>query len=318
MKVLHDQLISILKQRTPEDETAVSLLTDLLPISKEGGYRRLRGDILLTLDEVISMATKMEISLDNLIEVHLKKKYSFHISPYTINSTLEEYAITLKEITDSYNYVKVDPQSRNYLVCKLLSPVFYFKYKEFSRFILYKWIYIALDYINYSSFSSVITPSKLEQLYEPCVEAVKQITNTCIISTSLFESLVDDINYFVAVRALTKEEADILKQQALMIIDDMEEIAERGCFSDAAEVVMYITDIHLDTSYYYLKGNGFESCSIGVYGINFLSCLDEKILAGQRIWIETLIKYSTLISTGGDEKRREEFFNEQRKVITQS
>lgn len=315
MKIIHDEIITIIKSKTPQEENPANTLMDILSISREGAYRRMRGDILLTLDEVIVIAKKLEISLDNLIEVHMKKKNPFHISPYTLNSSLKEYTTTLKEIMDSYNFIKTDPLSLNFIVCRLPSPVFYFKYLEFSKFVVYKWIYLMLGYPESVSFSFIHLPSKLKQLYQPFMDATKQVNTSFIMNDYIFKAFVNDMNYFTATRLLTREESDIIIQQALLIINEMEEVAINGHFENGNNVSMYITDIHFDAEYGYIRGNNFEACSIGIYGINFLSCMDSSIIKDQKSWIDSLISYSTLISQDKNESKRTDFFKKQREII---
>lgn len=311
---VHDELISILKLRIQEGKNPVNLLMEFLPISKEAAYRRLRGEIQLTLDEAVILAKKLEVSLDNLIPNNREDKYIFHISLFTLNHSMDKYCQTLTDIINFRLRIKSDPNCLAYIVGKTLSPAFYFKHKEFTKFTLFKWIYLTQDSTKYSTFSDIVIPPKLEQLFRPFLDAAIQIPTTYILNDSLFTSLTKDLNYYLKINLLTRKEVELLKAQILMIIDELEEIAGRGTYKNGAEVSMYITNSYFDSSYCYTRGNGFETCGIGTYGLNFISCPNRQIAENQRIWIESLIKYSTLISRSG-EAQRMCFFKKQREKI---
>ncbi len=314
MKNVHNELISVLKSQIPQEENPAEVIVNLLSVSKEGAYRRLRGDIQFSLDEAIIIAKHLGISLDNLIEIDWNDKYTFHIMPFTINPTLKEYHQTLTDIMDSYNYVKDDPNSYSYIVSKVFSPTFYFKYKEFSKFVIFKWIYLHQNGTKYSTFSDVKVPAAVEDLYSPFISAAFQVQTTYILNGFMFSALANDLYYLLRIKLLTKEDIEILKTQIIMIINDLEETASRGYYKNGAKVNIYIADNHFDTSYHYLNGKGFEACGIGVYGLNFLSCLNPKIAQDQKIWIESLINHSTSVTQCG-EAQRLAFFNKQRKIF---
>ncbi|MDR3061447.1 MAG: hypothetical protein LBU57_04970, partial [Dysgonamonadaceae bacterium] len=284
---LHNELISILKLQTPKDTRPVDLLMKYLPISKESAYRRLRGEIQLSLDEAIILAKKMEVSLDNLISKCQEDKYTFHISPFIINHPLDKYSQTLADIMDSYQFIKSDPDCFCYMVGKILYPTFYFKHKEFTQFTLFKWIYLVQDSTQYPSFSEIIIPPQLEELFKSFWDIAIQIPSTYILNDFLFTSLAKDLRYYLTINLLTKKEVEILKTQILMIIDEMEETAVLGTYKNGAKVSMYITDSYFDFSYNYIKGNGFDACGIGIYGLNFISCQNKQVTKNQRIWIES-------------------------------
>ncbi len=314
MQTVHDGLISMLKSISKGGENPANILTDLLPISKEGAYRRLRGDMQLTMDEAIILAKKMGISIDNLIEVNKKEKYVFHISPFSINSSLEEYYQTLADIMASYNFLRNDAQAYSYIVGRVFSPGFYFKYKELTKYTFFKWIYQVHNQTKYTPMSDISVPAKFEQIFQPFIEATEQVPTTFILNDVMFSAIAKDLLYYFTIRLLTKEEVEILKEQILLMIDDMEYIATNGRYKNGAAVSIYIAETYFDASYHYIKGNEFEACGVGAYGLNFLSCVNNQVCNNFKVWIESLIKYSNSITQSG-EIYRLAFFNEQREKI---
>ncbi len=314
MSSIHDGLISVLKSTLNDGENLANILTDLLLISKEGAYRRLRGEIQLTLDESINLSKKLGISIDNLIEESSGDKHSFHITPFTCHTQMDAYYQTLTEIMSFFNYIKTDPQAHTYIVGKTLSPTLQFKHKEFTKLSFFKWLNLLHIDTKYMAFSDVVIPLKFEQLFEAYISATTQVATTYILNDFIFNAINKDLFYFYTIGLLSKEDVEILKQQELLIIDELENIAANGKFNNGAPVSIYITNSYFDASYNYIKGNGFEACGIGAYGLNFLSCTDKQIIKNHKLWIDSLIKYSTYITQSG-EVQRLLFFNKQRERI---
>ncbi|MDR1370113.1 MAG: hypothetical protein LBJ72_08345 [Dysgonamonadaceae bacterium] len=313
---VHNELILALKSQISQDANPAEVLMKLLSISKEGAYRRLRGEIQLSLDEAVILAKQLDISLDNLIEIKWDDKYAFHITPFSINPGLKEYRQTLMEIMDSYTHLIKDPNCYAYIISKLLSPILYFKYPDFSRFAIYRWIYLQQYSTKYAPLSGITVPDEIKEIHQSLPKIATQIPTTYILNDYIFTSLAKDLTYLLKIKLLTKNEVEVLKEQIIMVINDLEEIAVRGSYKDGAKVTIYIADTYFDISYHYVNGNGFEACSLEVYGLNFLSCLNPEISHNQKIWIESQIKYSTSITRCG-EAQRMNFFNKQRKIINE-
>lgn len=67
VKTLQDQLLDAILVQFPKRSTAVEALSKMLGIGKDAVYRRLRGDTLLTPNEVRQLAQTFKISLDALV-----------------------------------------------------------------------------------------------------------------------------------------------------------------------------------------------------------------------------------------------------------
>ncbi len=314
MNALHNTLIGILKLQAADGDSPANLLTDLLHISKEASYRRLRGEIQFTLDEAVIISKSLGFSLDNLIEYSLKDKYAFHIIPFTENALLEEYCHTLQGIMDTHYYIREDPDRFAYVVGKMVPPTLHFRYKEYTKFTLFKWVYLVQDSTKYATLADVKLSPKLEKMLDPFVAGAKTVPTTYIFTDFMFTALVKDLIYFYNIKLLSKTDIEIVTRDALLIIDDLEELASRGSYENGVPVSMYISDNHIDAAYHYIQGNGFKACGTGIYGLNFLSCIDNQICENHKLWIESLIRYSTSVTQGGIAQRIH-FFNKQREKI---
>ena len=64
------ELINEMKDRMPQDQSLASYLINTLCIGKEAAYRRLRGEVAFTLDEIAIISCNLGISIDQIIGNH--------------------------------------------------------------------------------------------------------------------------------------------------------------------------------------------------------------------------------------------------------
>jgi len=129
-------LILILKQRIGKDEVLANVLSDLLNVSIDAAYRRVRCQTLFSISELEKICRQFEISMDAIFQVS-KRNVTFNYSPLeNFTSNMEEY---LKGIRDSLLYVK--NQGAPELIITVNNTPFFqlFNFPYLVRFKLYFW-----------------------------------------------------------------------------------------------------------------------------------------------------------------------------------
>ena len=66
---LQQQLFQLIKSKLPGDTSVAEELSELLKISSDSAYRRMRGEKSITLDEFYKIATHYKISVDQLMNI---------------------------------------------------------------------------------------------------------------------------------------------------------------------------------------------------------------------------------------------------------
>jgi hypothetical protein len=99
---------------------------------------------------------------------------------------------------------------------------------------------------------------------------------------------------------------------------DWEQLAKRGKRRGTEvenEVLIYISNINFEACYSHFKSKELEFSQISLYSIDTLTSYDLLICKTHKEWIDSLKRYSTLITRSG-EIERIEFFNKQKELIT--
>ena len=86
-----NELITAMKDRLPPGQNLANFLTDTLCIGREAVYRRLRGEVAFTIDEVAQISCKLGISIDQIIGNHLYNRVTFDMNLLRSANAIESY-----------------------------------------------------------------------------------------------------------------------------------------------------------------------------------------------------------------------------------
>lgn len=314
MSFINEELISILKRKTPEKENTVYLLMDIIPIGKEAAYRRLRGEIPFTLSEAAAICKKLNVSLDKIIGSKKENDYTFQISPVFIKSPFEEYRKIMKEVEEGINIIKEDPKGISYRASNKLPVEFAVKYDYLSRVYLYLVHYQLYPDSTPKKLTEFDIPHSLKAAENKIASLMSETDSIIILSNHIFSEYISIIKYLQNLDTISKEEISLLKKQLHMMLNDMEECASTGRYLSGKKAYIYVSHISFDSSYTYVEGSDYQASFLGVYYINQLHCSNRTICNTHKSWIKSLTRYSTLISVSG-ELQRGKYFLRQREII---
>ncbi len=64
----------------------------------------------------------------------------------------------------------------------------------------------------------------------------------------VFLSVANDIRYFYSIDLLRKEDVMKLKEELLLLVNDMEQVAVKGTFGTGNKVSIYVSDTNIDAN----------------------------------------------------------------------
>ncbi len=317
---LIERLIRVMRTHLQKNETLAAVLIDVLSLNKEAAYRRLRGDIMFTFEEVAKLSRRLGFSLDKIVGESLildTNKWAFtDISTFHSSSRyVEEYARRLCVLSDAFHDLLKYPQSTIRSAVGHLPYYFILPYSTLTLFRNYKRAYLAFGLNPEFRFSDFTTSQDIKEKEQNMLEKCLSIPrNLLILERNIYHSMVEDINYFYYRQLITKAELLQLQTELFESLYNLENIAATGTFSSGMEISIYLLDVRLDASYTHLESPDFE-CSLQYsYFVDILSFNNPKVCQMQKNWIESLKRYSTMISQTG-EIQRIEFFRKQKEII---
>jgi hypothetical protein len=137
------------KRRLPPNVSFADEIAEILKISRDSAYRRIRGETVLSLDEAKVLCNQFGVSLDLLLGT------SSEIVPFrhqVVSNTPETFEKWLSSILKNLETISAFEGEKEIVYCAKDVPVFhYFNYPEISAFKMFFWMKSVLNYANLQS-----------------------------------------------------------------------------------------------------------------------------------------------------------------------
>ncbi len=314
MDELSLEIIKELKQRVPKGVTLIDFFTKIIPIKKEAAYRRLRGDIPFTLKEAQQIASYLHLSLDKILKIKEKGTFSFNIIRMNRQNLISAYNRTMETSIQAMQYMKADPDAKIYGAINTLPSSHIFLYPTICKFRFFKWAYQFRNAPNPLKMAEIEVPPSVRHIEKTFREIHQQVASYYISIKDLFEPYTSDIHYFMELGLISKDEVNLLREETYQLLEDLEEDISSGKTKFGSPFIFYLANTYFDSNYVYIDGNNLKGSAINIFGMNYLGSIEEEINNDTKEWIDSLMRYSTLISVTG-EIEKVNFFNQQRKMI---
>ncbi len=328
MKIMNNQLnekliLAIRQQITKENNLATTLM-DILSIGKEAVYRRLRGDVPFTFEEVAKVALRLGVSLDQIIgesKLFSEGKWAVTNVESLFSSLIytQQYMERLKLLFKTFDEMQDYPQAVIRCATNHIPYRFTFLYEKLTIFRRYRWMYLSQGVNPDYRLSDVSEPPEIQEYQKQLVDCIQHVPEVLyILDRNIFYILIKDINYFVNRGLISKTELAQLKEELLDLLDSMKKITATGKPLDGkTKMDIYLSDITVDATYMHIEYGSVEHSFFWLYFIDYISFYNSKICQKQKSWIELLKRYSTHITQTG-ELQRFEFFKKQQELIEKS
>lgn len=319
-KSAQDVFIQKLKESLPPSIGIAEELAELLDVSIDSAYRRIRGETDLSISEVHKITKKYGISLDGVFS-NLGDTVSFTYTKLTDSEANFE-----KYLTRLYKHLKAlnaFPEKKLFYVAEEL-PIFYsFFSKKLTEFKLFYWQRSVLNVPVHQSqkFAFGIINKDLVELAHNCYKEYKSIPSLEIWTEKTILTITKQIEYYLesGVFKNTKDALELMEEVKKMA-DNVLESAEnsRKQKSDKEETYqLYSSEVVLGTNCIYVKSGDFKHAYISFNTMNSLTTNNLEFCDETEHWIKNIIRKSTLIS-GVAEKQRYQFFSVLNKHIDES
>lgn len=291
-----NELITAMKARVPEKQNLAGYLADTLCMGKEAVYRRLRGEVSFTLEEVALISRRLGISIDQIIGNHLSDRVTFDLNLLKSSDSMEGYYEIIHRYLQIFDYVKKDETTEVYTASNLLPFTLYSEYEYLSKFRLCRWIYQNGEIKTPNSLRDMQVEDRIVSAHKKLCESVKKCRKTHFIwDTNIFYSFVKEIKYFAVLKLITDDDVLHLKTELYQLLAMMEELSVTGEFSEGGKVCFYLSNIHFEATYSYIEKRDFQISLLRVYSINSMDSQSFYICRMQCNWIQSLKRHSILI-----------------------
>ena len=300
----------------PPNTSLVHELSELLNVSIDSTYRRIRGETLLTIDEVITLCNYYKISFDTS-EVSKAGTVTFG---YTrMNEGETSFKEFLNSILQMLTRIKNSKQSLIQYACEDI-PVFYsYKYPGLAAFKIFYWMKAIMGNpsLEQKKFSISQIPEELIELCTLLAKQYTEIPSVEIWTDTTIQSTLKQIKYFWETGFFnSKADALTVCEDLKLAINDTQHQAkiERKFMGQddihptEKNYSLYFSEIEITNNCVLISMGDAKSVYLGHQSFNTMATTNDLYCKETERWLDQIISKSTLIS-GVSEKTRNQFFN---------
>ena len=312
--------IELIKSKIPEHISLVDELAELLSVSKDSAYRRLRNETPLSLDESVKICLHFDISPAALLDE------ATELIPFKYNKLYDDhngFLSYLKNMTATLNAVGKAGGEIFYAAEDI--PLFHhFNYPHLSAFKLFYWNKAVLNSEMYvgKSFSLELIHPDVQNAAQELNSAYMRVKSTEIWTTESINSNLRQIEYFAdSFQFENKEDALAVTRQIGQLISDLELKAEASSKMPSDpynkdNYQLYDSEVLIGNNSILIEGLDKPAVFLSHNTFNSLSTRDASFYAETKKWMQNLIKKSSLISGVGEKHRKLFFIKLQKEVQT--
>lgn len=300
--------INKILERIPSDIKAADYLAETLNLGKESVYRRLRGIIPFTFEEVLSLSKILGFSMDEILKGNKSEYASFNVMNDRLigaeDGFLKMYRFhreIMEEIHKSENnHMTV---SSNRILAIFASP-----FNHLFKFFYYKWLHqFGYTSLNFK-FSDVLVPDELNDLRRKVISHPGTLNMHFITDRNILYNTIKEIKYYIDRGLIDKEGIQLIKNDLRMFIETFFSFSVDNVSEEELKSEVYISSLNIEgnTSYIVYDNKVLSYC--WTYSDTGIYTSDTVFCALQKDWLDSLKKYTILISNS-NQKMQAELYN---------
>ncbi len=312
-----------IKSMLPPHVSFVDEIADLLNISNDSAYRRIRADKPISFEELQKLCVKYKISLDQFLNLQSDAFIFTGKLGNEVNFVFENW---LQEVLKQYSIISSFEKKHIYFLLKDLPFNLHFEIPELAAFKCFVWmrcfsgyqvdkgLKFAFDYPGFEEHNAI--GQKIVHVYNT-------IPTTEIWNTEGINTTIQQIEYYhEAGNLISKEQAIILFDKVELLVNHIEKEAELGVKFKIGEKPNPVSPAYRLFNNELILGDNSLLAELGDMRVAFLNhsfmhfvgTRDEKFTTAIFTNLNNLMQKSTLISSS-DERQRIQFFNRLRDEI---
>ena len=318
-------LFKKIKEKLPKHVGLADAIAGYLNVSNDSAYRRLRGDKLLTLDEIEILVKRTNISLDQFFKI-IPEADQISFSGKLIDHEIFDFEDYLHGIERQLGEFEEATEKEMFIFNKDIPMFVYFMFPELATFKCYFWSRYNLNNskLNQGQFLIEDYIKSFNSIGKNIAELYSHIPSTEIWNEDCINTVLRQIEYYRQSKIFKSTEDIITIYNCLQqLIDHIEQQVECGCKFNYCKAGQndikyrfFINDYILGDNTILVKLDGKKMVFLINNVINYLLTTSHQFVEYSFQTMNILLKKSTLVSEIG-ERDREAFFDRLREKISE-
>ncbi|MBK6966856.1 MAG: hypothetical protein IPH20_23885 [Bacteroidales bacterium] len=310
------QFLRKIEDILPKNTSLVNELSDVLKISNDSAYRRMRGETFLVIDEILLLCNHFNVSFDSLNPAregvvsfrYSKMEPSRESFIHYLTGLLKDLEVIEKAAAHRITYASED------------IPVFHhYRNPVMSQFKIFYWMQAILNIpeMENEKFDVSVIDEELGEIGYKIYELYSRVPSVEVWTETTIQSTAKQIEFFwEAGKFASRADALAVCNSFRDEISDIQKQAGKSSklLNDAAQSAdgsinyqLYYSEIEITNNSVLIEMGRMNSVYMGHFSFSTMSTTSESYCQETRKWFDTIIRKSALIS-GVSEKQRYQVF----------
>ncbi len=318
---IQSSFLDQVRSRLPANLSFVDELAEILNISRDSAYRRMRGETVLSLDEVKKICNHFGVSLDSLLSPSAEI-VSFQLRAWDEGEfTFDKY---LKSILGNLDMIISFPEKQLIYHAKDLPVFHFFQYPRLATFKIYFWIKTFTRNTKFAGekYNPDLVSRDLLSTGERIWAKYASVYSTEIISHEILNITLRQIQFALDCGLINRTGAQELCSDCATLLDHLRQQAELGQKKTSgsedlgAKFELYLNEVLIGDNTVFFKMGDKRVTFLTHNNFNILTTSHESFCKLTENHLLNMISKSSLISTSAA-KERSRFFNERLEKVQQ-
>lgn len=310
------KFVELIKSRLNEEQNLSQELQDILHISRDGAYRRIRCSTPFTLEEVVKLAMHFQLSIDDIFK-NIHTQFQFDFFSYDL---LPELHLYFREIIEELKMVKTRTNLKMIYSTKDIPMFHFFNFPDLAAFKLFFWeksIYDQPELKDVSFQFDFVDRGVIAQGIE-LMKEYYAIPSIEIWWDEGIKSTLKPILYYAETKVIQEKELALhLLDQVAKLILHLQDIAAKGRkFCLGEEIIpeqynmkLYLDEVTLPDNTILITSDQKSTVYLIQNTIDYLVSSNPELCDHIQRSIDNLMRKSALISVDNEKQRKKFFFD---------
>ena len=192
---VQNKLVSLIQDVRLDKEYLIYELSELLELSYDSVYRRLRGETLFNIEDIVRICKHFGFSFDSIYNIKQDNNLIFQFKPILKEEDFIQYLIRIR---DDLKFL-LDKIDVEIFYTALDTPIFYnFNFPIISSFKTFYWLksLIKVSKLEKELYKAQAIHPKIKELTDEIYRYYIMLPSTEIWSNSMLDTILSQISYY--------------------------------------------------------------------------------------------------------------------------
>jgi hypothetical protein len=318
------EFIRRVKDLIPANQSLADEMADLLQISTDSAYRRIRGETALTLDEVSIICKRYTLSLDTF-QSGFRGTVTFGYRP--LSNKEDAFDAYFESILTDLKKIESFSKKEIIYAAEDIPPFHYYQFPELTAFKIFYWNKSILNVQSYEGrkFHPKEIDQRLIHQAREVFDAYIRIPSTEIWTEETISGMLKQIEfYWESGLFADKETALLITDQLSLLLNYLQKQAEHSSKFIPAEgkknaefegnFNLYNSEVMIGNNCVLVTAENYQASYLSYHTFNSMITTNAEYCEETENWLKNLIRKSVLMS-GVAEKQRYRFFKQAQEAV---